>query len=94
MKRYISRVPVEAFIWIGALIFLAVPGKHHNMDLCPSRLLFGVKCMGCGIGHSMSMVLHGNIAESFRYHVLGVFAVIMIIYRIVYLIVKGVKNHG
>ncbi|WP_317163649.1 DUF2752 domain-containing protein [Mucilaginibacter aquatilis] len=39
-------------------------------------------CPGCGIGHSISWLLHGNIQQSFKAHWLGIPALLVIIYRI------------
>jgi uncharacterized membrane protein len=39
-------------------------------------------CPGCGIGHSIAWLLHGDIKNSFQAHWLGIPALIMIIYRI------------
>jgi hypothetical protein len=39
-------------------------------------------CPGCGLGHSISYLFHGDIQESFSTHPLGIFAVIIILCRI------------
>ncbi|MCC8424435.1 DUF2752 domain-containing protein [Mucilaginibacter sp. UR6-11] len=39
-------------------------------------------CPGCGIGHAMSWLLHGDLIRSWRAHWLGVPALLIITYRI------------
>jgi hypothetical protein len=45
-------------------------------------------CPGCGIGHSIAYLLHGDVIKSFHTHFLGTFALLVIVYRIVQLIKK------
>jgi len=85
-----KRIPYELYIWIFALIYLAIPGKHHEINLCLLKH-FGLWCPGCGLGRSISCILHGDIVGSFKYHYLGLFALIVIVLRIITLI-RGVKN--
>jgi len=39
-------------------------------------------CPGCGLGHSISFLFHGDIKSSFHAHWLGIPALIIIVYRI------------
>jgi hypothetical protein len=39
-------------------------------------------CPGCGLGHAISFLFHGDLKSSFHAHWLGVPAVIIIGYRI------------
>jgi hypothetical protein len=43
-------------------------------------------CPGCGLGHAIAFLLHGNVVKSWRAHWLGVPALVMIVYRIYELI--------
>jgi hypothetical protein len=72
----------EAFIWIAALLFLAVsdPADHHY-TLCPFSNLGFEFCPGCGIGHSIGYLFRGDFIRSFETHPLGIFAIILISYR-------------
>ncbi|ASU32319.1 hypothetical protein MuYL_0416 [Mucilaginibacter xinganensis] len=42
-------------------------------------------CPGCGLGHSISFLFHGDIKNSLHAHWLGIPAVGVILYRIVVL---------
>lgn len=88
--NWLSRVPLELTLWITALTLLgsADPVNHqygHHFTLCPLANLGFHWCPGCGLGRAMTQVLHGNVSESFRYHWLGLPAVMIIGYRIIIL---------
>jgi hypothetical protein len=58
------------------------PGTDPHYSFCIFKL-FGINfCPGCGLGHSISYLFHGDIKASFASHPLGIFAVIIILLRI------------
>ena len=80
----------EALIWIAGLIVLACinPYGGSHFSICPFHNL-GIKyCPGCGLGHSISYLFHGDIHNSIECHFLGIPAVIILLYRIIYLFGK------
>lgn len=79
----------EAFIWIAALIFLAVsnPAVHHY-TLCPIDNLGFHYCPGCGLGRSIGYLFRGDIQASFFSHPLGIPAIILIVVRAVNVVIK------
>ena len=74
----------ELAFWIAALLALAIanPTDETHFTLCPLKLLGFKWCPGCGLGHSISFLFHGNIKGSLHAHWLGIPAVIIIMYRI------------
>jgi hypothetical protein len=74
----------ELIFWIAAIIALAVtnPSLESQYPLCPFKLMGITWCPGCGIGHAISWLLHGNINRSWQANWLGVPALIIILYRI------------
>lgn len=96
IKKYFS---VELFFWIIALIYLAAinPTEEH-FPFCVLKQMGSSWCPGCGIGRSISFLLHGNIIKSFETHILGTFALVVIVYRIIRLILNNktnkTKNYG
>jgi len=80
-------IPREAVIWITALVWLAMitPGASH-FSICPIHLLGLSYCPGCGLGLSVSYLLHGQLAQSFEAHPLGTIALAVLVYRIITLI--------
>jgi hypothetical protein len=82
----------ELTFWIAALIALGFsnPAGASHYVLCPFRLMGFKWCPGCGIGHSIAWLLHGNIRNSLHAHWLGIPALIMIIYRIIILFKNNV----
>lgn len=84
IKKYFS---LELFFWIIVLVYLALinPAESH-FSFCLFNQLGFTWCPGCGIGHSISYLLHGDIIKSFHTHWLGTFALIVIVYRVLQLI--------
>ncbi|MGQ9797983.1 MAG: DUF2752 domain-containing protein [Ignavibacterium sp.] len=50
-----------------------------QFTICPLSNLGFEHCPGCGLGKSISMILHGNIFDSFDFHLLGIPALIIIL---------------
>jgi hypothetical protein len=74
----------ELIFWIVSIILLAImePGSDLHYSFCIFKLVGINFCPGCGLGHSISYLFHGNIKASFASHPLGIFAVIIILLRI------------
>lgn len=85
----------ELLFWSGALVALAFSSPEgHHYTLCPLSNLGFQYCPGCGLGRSVSCALHGNITGSIEWHPLGIFAIGVILHRIVTLIKYSIKfNH-
>jgi hypothetical protein len=87
MKTH-GRFPLELIFWISVLVALttATPYDHlHDpgFTLCPLSNL-GIKwCPGCGLGRSITNLLHGNVLESIKLHWLGIPALLLICARMV-----------
>ncbi|MEO8962248.1 MAG: DUF2752 domain-containing protein [Ginsengibacter sp.] len=74
---------MELMAWLVALVllsFMNTTGTHYS--LCIFKLIGIEICPGCGIGHSINYLLHGDIQKSFYTHPLGMFAIPVILYRI------------
>lgn len=86
----------EAAIWTVALLYLAFindPATAH-FSICPFHILGFGFCPGCGLGNSVSYILHGEILKSFSVHPLGLFALIVLITRIIHLIKINWRRYG
>jgi len=92
LKKYFS---FELSFWIIALIYLAAiePSQSH-FSFCLFKNIGLTWCPGCGIGHSIAYLLHGDVIKSFHTHFLGTFALLVIVYRIVQLINKNKSNQN
>jgi hypothetical protein len=93
MRNFQKYFSVELYFWIIALIYLAIinPAESHFSFCLFNRL--GISwCPGCGIGHSISHLLHGDIIKSFQTHWLGTFALVVIVYRVLQLIKNIYQN--
>ena len=63
------------------------PAKQH-LTICVFHYLGASWCPGCGIGRSISYLLHGDWQNSISTHWLGTFALLIIVYRILQLIIN------
>lgn len=71
-------------------LFNPTSGSHFS--LCPLKLLGFNWCPGCGIGHAIAYLLHGDIGNSLKAHWLGIPALLIILYRICNLIYLQTSN--
>ena len=69
---------------MAALIALGMsdPTLASHYTLCPLKLMGVSWCPGCGLGHSIAFLLHGDVRNSFHAHWLGIPALVIIVYRI------------
>jgi hypothetical protein len=83
----------ELIFWVSALVllFTMVPSTEH-FTLCPLANLGLSFCPGCGIGHSIHEAMWFDFSASFSSHPLGIFALIIILFRIIKLILKPLKT--
>jgi hypothetical protein len=74
----------ELVFWVAAIIALGIcnPSSATHYTLCPLKLLGFKWCPGCGLGHSIAFLLHGDIKSSFHAHWFGIPAFFIIVYRV------------
>jgi Protein of unknown function (DUF2752) len=90
-----KKFPLEALVWLIALVTLALIDPHaSHYSLCPLKNMGFTFCPGCGLGTSISFLFRGDVHSSFASHPLGIFAVIILSFRIITLIRKYFKTYG
>lgn len=74
----------EAAIWTVAIIYLAVidPLQESQINFCVLDRLGFENCPGCGLGRSVSYILHGDILSGWETHKAGLLALPVLLYRI------------
>ncbi|WP_439695221.1 DUF2752 domain-containing protein [Mucilaginibacter sp. AW1-7] len=84
MIKQLFRDYFELIFWITAMLCLAFtsPQATSHFTLCPLKLMGITWCPGCGLGHSIIYLFHGQISNSFHAHWLGIPAVLVIFHRI------------
>jgi hypothetical protein len=88
-----KKVPIELIFFSIALVFLFfLDDKQHHISLCPLAAIGFNYCPGCGLGHAIHYLLHLKFQQSWNAHPLGVFAFLVIIYRIYGLILNNFSN--
>ncbi|TAL67970.1 MAG: DUF2752 domain-containing protein [Bacteroidetes bacterium] len=78
----------ELLFWLISLLYLSLLNveSFSYFSFCPFHF-FGIEwCPGCGLGRSISYLLHGHIEQSFQSHWFGPLAFIIILYRIYQLV--------
>jgi hypothetical protein len=73
MRRPVS-FPAVAGAAYAAIVVQAIHPilPESGATFCPFRLLTGIACPGCGMGHSLVFALRGDFAASWHYHPLGI----------------------
>lgn len=66
---------VCAVVWLGDP---TTPGGP--LPVCPTKLLFGIDCPGCGSLRMLYSVLHGNVLDAVRYNAVGLVAIVLLIW--------------
>lgn len=78
---------IELLFWLAAIVLLFFLNTDDAQpSLCAFRWIGIEHCPGCGLGHSIHHALHGRFAQSFNEHLMGLPALIIILYRIIQLI--------
>lgn len=95
IKRLFAYIGVEPIIWIAAFVFLAIhdPYTQNEFSICPLKALGFHYCPGCGLGRSISFLLHGDLVSSFQAHIFGIPATIILFSRTVNLLSKTIKQN-
>ena len=90
LKKYLFTW-LECSVWLGALVWFAVmdPAAESTFSFCLFKTLGFTFCPGCGIGHSISWLLHGDLQQSLLAHPLGLFAIVILLHRIYVLAKKN-----
>lgn len=89
-------VGFEASVWLLGLFYLALiysPSETH-FTICPLANLGLDFCPGCGLGHSISYLFRGDFTSSFHSHPLGIFALIIIAFRIITIIKNNWRRYA
>jgi len=89
-------VGFEASIWILGLFYLALINspKATHFTICPLSNLGFKYCPGCGLGNSISYLFRGDFSSSFHSHPLGIFALVIIIFRIITIINNNRRRYA
>ncbi len=81
---------LEAYFWFMALLSMALTTPTHetHFTFCIFKLLGIDFCLGCGLGHAIIFLFHGDFVESWNSHPLAILAVVVLLHRI-YKILKN-----
>ena len=90
----LKRIPVELLVWVTGLLVLASMDTDGHFTLCPLKNAGWNFCPGCGLGRSIGLLFKGDLPASLDAHPLGIFAVIILSFRILNLTKNYLQNYG
>lgn len=80
-KLFLRCFPIESVIWIAGLLYLAF-SPTLDFSCCLFKNLGLPYCPGCGLGHAIHYLFHGEVFRSLQAHPLGIPTMAAILYRI------------
>ncbi len=88
------RIGLETVTLIAAFFYLGLhnPYVQTAFSICPLENLGFRYCPGCGLGRSVSFLLHGDVARSLETHILGIPATIILLFRTFFLLNGSLKG--
>ena len=66
-----ARAVLAGGLFLGLLVLFLVPPAKLPVPACAFHSITGHSCLTCGLTRSLHAVLHGDLADSFRYHLFG-----------------------
>jgi len=94
MQWILSRFPFEALVWsVGLVLLMFIDPHESHFSVCPISWAGFDTCPGCGLGRSISFLVRGDLHRSFETHPLGLFALIVLLFRI-FSLLKTSYNYG
>jgi hypothetical protein len=93
---YLYQNYFEIMAFGGGLLLLALMDPHtaSGPGLCLLENLGFQYCPGDGLGHSISFIFRGDIDNALNANILGPFALIILIGRILYLFSQNYLNRN
>ena len=84
-RAWLRWIEPESLVWLCGLAYLACldPNGGSHYSICLFHALGISWCPGCGLGHSITLLFHGEIVRSFQTHPLGIVAVPVLAFRII-----------
>ncbi|RYY67422.1 MAG: DUF2752 domain-containing protein [Chitinophagaceae bacterium] len=71
-RNFSQIVLIGAVVAAASFLYFRFPPDRYAYPGCPLREATGLLCPGCGGQRSFSALLHGHLAEAFRYNALFV----------------------
>lgn len=90
----LKRLPIELLTWTTGLLLLAFVDTEGHFTLCPLKNVGWDLCPGCGLGRSINEFFNGQVEASLQTHPLGIFAVIVLSFRIINLTKHYLQTYG
>lgn len=92
--KYNFRVAhLEAYLWLFALLSMALTTPTHDthFTFCLFKLMGIDFCPGCGLGHAIIFLFHGDFVDSWNSHPLAILAVAVLLHRIYRILKNDIK---
>lgn len=70
-NRYVWLAYTATIVWL----LLCDMGSSSNLIVCPTKLIWGIPCPGCGTTRATLLFIHGNIKEALMLNPNVIFAI-------------------
>ncbi|KAF0969021.1 MULTISPECIES: DUF2752 domain-containing protein [Mycobacteriales] len=77
---------------VAAACVLTPAGIAAGPGICPFAMTTGLPCPGCGLTRSWVALMHGDVAESFRFNVFGPILLVLTAVTVVFAAVTLVRR--
>ena len=71
-------IAIIAYLIVCLWLYTAKEGQT-NIIVCPSKLLYGIPCPGCGVTRATLMALHGDIIDALAFNPNCLFSIVFIL---------------
>lgn len=73
----IQSIAIVAYVIVCLWLYIAEEGEM-TIIVCPSKLIYGLPCPGCGVTRAILMAFHGDLIEALAYNPNCLFAIVFV----------------
>ncbi len=90
--RRIAEAVIAGGLFLGLLVLFLVPPVILPLPHCAFHSITGHSCLTCGLTRSLHAMLHGNLADSVRYHLFGPIVLLGMLFWLAIFVLEAVTG--